>query len=129
MGLGPIATPLHASYTCDNAEGRPLPGPPLRLDRCGNALSAQGVSLRLEINRRNLGRNIRRAREERDISQRIFARMIGVSQAYLSSVEHGEKNIGFNNLCKIADGLGLIIGELVEGVMPKDLIPKQIKNH
>ena len=52
MGLGPIATPLHASYTCDNAEGRPLPGPPLRLDRCGNALSAQGVSLRLEINPR-----------------------------------------------------------------------------
>lgn len=79
--------------------------------------------------RRNLVRNIRRAREERDISQRIFTRMIGVSQAYLSSVENGEKNIGFNNLCKIADGLGLTVGELVDGVMPKDLIPKQIKNH
>lgn len=66
--------------------------------------------------RRNLGRNIRRAREERNISQRVFARMIGISQAYLSSVENGEKNIGFNNLCKIADGLGLTVSELVDDV-------------
>ena len=50
MSLGPIATPPHESYTCGNAERRPLPGPPLRLARCGKALLAQGVSLRLEIN-------------------------------------------------------------------------------
>lgn len=79
--------------------------------------------------RRNLGRNIRRAREERNISQRVFARMIGISQAYLSSVENGEKNIGFNNLCKIADGLGLTVGELVDGTTPEVLIPKQLRNH
>lgn len=40
--------------------------------------------------------------------------MVGVSQAYLSLVESDDKNVGFNNLCKIADGLGVTIGELAD---------------
>lgn len=64
--------------------------------------------------RRKLGANIKFERIRLGISQRSFAKMIGVSQAYLSSVENGEKNIGFNNLCKIADGLGLPIGNLTD---------------
>ena len=64
--------------------------------------------------RRRLGKNIQRARVARGISQRSFARMIGVSQAYLSAIENGAKNIGFNNLCKIAEGLETTIGELAD---------------
>lgn len=61
-----------------------------------------------------LGHAIQIARIERGISQRAFAQMIGVSQSYLSSVESGENNIGFNNLCKISDGLGIPLHRLVE---------------
>ena len=53
-------------------------------------------------------------RIKRGISQRAFAQMIGVSQSYLSSVENGDNNIGFNNLCKIADGLGMPIRRILE---------------
>ena len=39
--------------------------------------------------------------------------MIGVGQTYLSDIENGRRNIGFENLCKIADGLGIEVFELV----------------
>lgn len=39
--------------------------------------------------------------------------MIGISQPYLSAVESGTISIGYDNLCKIADGLGVTVAELV----------------
>ena len=59
-----------------------------------------------------LGRNIRAEREYQGMSQRKFALMVGLGQTYLSDVENGQRNIGFENLCKIADGLGVSIGAL-----------------
>ncbi len=70
--------------------------------------------MNIEERRRRLGENIKRERVKRGISQRSFAKMVGVSQAYLSLVESDDKNVGFNNLCKIADGLGVTIGELAD---------------
>lgn len=67
----------------------------------------------MQKRRRQLGRNIRKAREALNISQRSFAQMVGMSQPYLSAVENGEKNIGYSNLCKIADGLGISVSQLV----------------
>lgn len=60
-----------------------------------------------------LGESIRMLREEQGISQRRFALMLGIGQAYLSLVEKGERNIGFDNLCRIADGLGIEVSKLV----------------
>lgn len=70
--------------------------------------------MNIEERRRRLGENTKRERVKRGISQQSFAKMVGVSQAYLSLVESGDKNVGFNNLCKIADGLGVTIGELAD---------------
>ena len=61
--------------------------------------------------RRKLGERIRAEREQQSISQRSFALMIGISQPYLSAVESG--SISIDNLCKIADGLGVTVAELV----------------
>ena len=58
-----------------------------------------------------LGKRIRQAREAQGLSQRRFALMVGLGQAYLSDVEC---NIGFENLCKIADGLGIKLSELID---------------
>ena len=63
-----------------------------------------------------LGQNIKRLREQNMISQRSFAQMVGMSQAYLSSVESGQRNIGYANLCKIAEGLDVEPSELLRGI-------------
>lgn len=70
--------------------------------------------MNIDKRRRILGATIRKEREQQGISQRSFALMIGVSQPYLSAVERGNKNVGFNNLCKIADGLGVSLTQLIE---------------
>ena len=70
----------------------------------------------MQERKRQLGRNIRAVREAHGLSQRSFAQMIGVSQAYLSAVESGDKNIGFVNLCKIAEGLETTVGTLTDPV-------------
>lgn len=70
----------------------------------------------MDINERKikLGRRIREEREAQGLSQRRFALMIGLGQTYLSDVENGRRNIGFENLCKIADGLNTQIGNLTD---------------
>ena len=83
--------------------------------------------MNMQERRHQLGCNIREARKARGISQRSFAQMVGISQPYLSAVESGEKNIGYNNLCKIADGLDLSVSQLVDDASPRgrELHPAQ----
>lgn len=69
--------------------------------------------MNIEERRHILGKRIRSVRELQGISQRSFALMTGISQPYLSGVERGEISVGFNNLCKIADGLGVELTDLV----------------
>lgn len=61
-----------------------------------------------------LGANIRAKREEQGISQRKFALMVGTNQTYLWEVETGRVSVGFTLLCKIADGLNVKVGELID---------------
>lgn len=61
-----------------------------------------------------LGQRIRSEREAQDISLRRFALMIGVGHTYLVDVENGRRNIGIENLCKIADGLGIRVSDLMD---------------
>ena len=66
--------------------------------------------------RQQLGRRIRRLRENHGLSQRKFALMIGMDRSYLISVEGGKRNIALDNLEKISRGLDISISELFEGV-------------
>ena len=52
-----------------------------------------------------VGFNIRRIREERDLSQEELADLAGLHRAYIGQIERGEKNIGLKNLEKIARAL------------------------
>lgn len=61
-----------------------------------------------------LGKRIRTQREAQGISLRKFGKMVGLGHTYLVDVEAGKRNIGFDNLCKIADGLGVDIGVLAD---------------
>lgn len=70
----------------------------------------------MDMNERKikLGQRIRKEREAQDISLRRFALMIGVGHTYLVDVENGRRNIGIENLCRIADGLGIKVSELTK---------------
>lgn len=72
----------------------------------------------MDMNERKvkLGQIIRSKRQEQDISLRRFALMVGFSHSYLVDVENGRRNIGIENLFKIADGLGIDVSDLTEGL-------------
>ena len=61
-----------------------------------------------------LGAKVRELREAQGLSQQKFALMIGTGQSYLSDIEAGQINIGYDLLCRIAEGLGVTIGDLAD---------------
>jgi transcriptional regulator with XRE-family HTH domain len=61
-----------------------------------------------------VGFNIRRIREERNLSQEELADLAGLHRAYIGQIERGEKNIGLKNLEKIAKALNVSIKVLLD---------------
>jgi len=63
-----------------------------------------------------LGQRVRQLRLKRGYSQEAFADHCGVHRTFMGTIERGESNISFQNLAKIAGGLGITISKLVSGV-------------
>ena len=59
-----------------------------------------------------LGQQIRRLREEKNLSQEEFATLANIDRAYYGGIERGERNVATLNLIKIADALKVEVGEL-----------------
>ena len=59
-----------------------------------------------------LGQQIRRLREEKDLSQEEFAGLADIDRAYYGGIERGERNVAALNLIKIADALDVEVGKL-----------------
>ncbi len=59
-----------------------------------------------------LGRAVRAIREERGISQVRLASDTGFMQSWISHVEHGRRNPSWNNVVRLAGGLGIRVSEL-----------------
>ena len=59
-----------------------------------------------------LGEQIRRLREEKNISQEKLAELAGIDRAYFGGIERGERNVAAINIVKIADALGVEVGQL-----------------
>ena len=64
----------------------------------------------------SLGKRIRELRTQTGLSQEKFALKIGRDRTYFASVEAGKRNIAICNIKKIADGLGVSLSELFEGL-------------
>lgn len=56
---------------------------------------------------KTLGRNLRRYREERGLSQEAFADVLGVHRTYMGGVERGERNLTLRSVERIAGVLGV----------------------
>lgn len=64
-------------------------------------------------NLKALGLNIRSLRQTMELSQEEFAHRANIDRSYVGQIERGERNISFNNLCKISEALGVSVSDLV----------------
>lgn len=62
------------------------------------------------------GKNIRKLRIERGISQEDFAELCELHRTYISDIELGKRNVSLENIARIAKAFGMTISELFEGV-------------
>ena len=65
---------------------------------------------------KDLGNRIRELRQKTGLSQEKFALKIEMDRTYFASVEAGRRNIAIHNIKKIADGLGVTLSKLFEGI-------------
>ena len=62
---------------------------------------------RMSTIRVQYGLRINDLRDERGLSQRGFAALIGMSPTYLADIERGARNVSIDNMKRIADGFGV----------------------
>lgn len=60
------------------------------------------------------GTRVRNLRLQRGWSQEKFAHAIGLDRSYMGGVERGERNVSLENICLIAQGLGVTPSELLD---------------
>jgi transcriptional regulator with XRE-family HTH domain len=65
---------------------------------------------------KTLGRKIRDLRKAKGFSQESFADHCAVHRTYMGNVERGAINISFQNMVKIAGGLGITLAALMAGI-------------
>ena len=59
-----------------------------------------------QTDRQQFGKRIRQLRLARDLTQEALAERAGLHPTYIGGIERGERNVGFDNLLKIARALG-----------------------
>lgn len=64
----------------------------------------------------DLGKRIRKLRQQTGLSQEKFTLKIGMDRTYFAPVEAGKRNIAIVNIKKIADGLDVSLSELFAGL-------------
>lgn len=62
------------------------------------------------------GQRLKELRQQTGLSQEKFALKIGMDRTYYASVEAGRRNIALENIKKIADGFGLTLSDLFQGL-------------
>ena len=62
------------------------------------------------------GHAVRRLRAEQGFSQEGFACHAGISRTYMSEIERGVTNVSLDTVVRVADGLGMPLGDLFREV-------------
>lgn len=61
-----------------------------------------------------LGRNLKRIRMEKGITQGDIVRMLGFSRSFVSNIENGKTNPTLSTISKLASALGVSSNELLK---------------
>jgi transcriptional regulator with XRE-family HTH domain len=69
-----------------------------------------------EVVKRALGRRIRQLRTDRGWSQEHLADQAGMHRTYMWGIEQGMRNPSVRHLVRVADALGIPIGDLFEDI-------------
>jgi transcriptional regulator with XRE-family HTH domain len=64
----------------------------------------------------SLGSKISELRKTLGFSQEAFADICGFDRTYISMIERGKRNLSFCNLLRVAEGLGISVSQLTEGI-------------
>lgn len=67
------------------------------------------------------GRNLRRARRLKDISQEELALRADLSRTYVSEVERGIRNVSIDNMGLLSQALGMPLRDLVDPLLFAEL--------
>jgi transcriptional regulator with XRE-family HTH domain len=67
-----------------------------------------------EIGSKKLGENMRRIREEKQMSQGDICRALGFDRSYVSNIENGKQNPTLDTIEKIAKALGISVDILLK---------------
>ena len=62
------------------------------------------------------GGNVRRFRTQRGYSQEELGERAGLHRTYVSSLERGERNVGLDNIKRLAGALGVAASDLLADV-------------
>lgn len=65
---------------------------------------------------KDFGQRVKELRNQTGLSQEKFALKIGMDRTYYASVEAGKRNIALQNIKKIAEGFGISLSELFNGL-------------
>lgn len=64
----------------------------------------------------DLGEEIRKRRQGKNISQEALAEIADFDRTYISLLERGARNPSFTNLCRVAAALNVTPSELLKGI-------------
>jgi transcriptional regulator with XRE-family HTH domain len=67
---------------------------------------------------RVFGERVRVRRQALGLSQEALAAQAGIHWTFLGQIERGQRNLNLHNLLKVAAGLGVDPGELVQNLHP-----------
>lgn len=73
-----------------------------------------------------IGRNLRRIREMRGMSQEAFGDLLGFHPNYVGNLERGERNLTVRSIERLADVLGVnVLALLVDPGAARDPAPRK----
>ena len=61
-----------------------------------------------------LGKNLKRIRTAKGISQGEIGRILGVDKGFVSNIENGKTNPTLATIAKLAKAVGVSVGELMQ---------------
>ena len=68
----------------------------------------------MESEAQKLGKNLKRIRTKKGITQGDIVRSLGMDRAFISNIENGKTNPTLATITKIAKAIGVSVGELMK---------------